>query len=87
MTHNPDRSIPWRKATPDQIMGDGDEILAALRHYTTGKWTYDILVVRCDEDSFDLEWLNNDTADLNWNDLEYWCYLKDIPAPEESDAT
>ncbi len=72
----------WIKAKPGQIMGDGDEILVTGIHPRTRNRWYEIVTVACDEDHFELVDSRGENTDLDWGELDFWCYTKNIPAPE-----
>ena len=76
--------LPWRKAIPGQIMGDGDEILAAIRDIDTGNIGYEILAVECDEHYLELVSPDGDLSDYSWSDIAYWIYTREIPGPEDN---
>lgn len=70
----------WRKATPDQTLGDGDQLLVTGKNDNGRRWI-DLIDVNCGEDYFEL-CQNGESADLLWSDIEYWCYADEIPEPE-----
>ena len=73
--------FPWHKAAPGQIFENGDELLVA-RRTVVETWFYDIVMVRCDVDRFELLPINDGLSYVDWCDVQYWCHTKDIPAPE-----
>ena len=80
--------VPWKKATPGQIMGDGDEILLTGSHPTTGTRWYAVVTVRCDEDSFELvQYGDDEPSEISWGDIDYWCYTNTLgPAAERREG-
>jgi hypothetical protein len=78
------KSVPWKKATPHQIMGDGDSIL--VTGMGNGVRWYDVVIVRCDEDFFELVEHDDEPSDLSWSDIDYWCYTKSLGPKEAAEA-
>ena len=75
--------VPWKKAKPGQIMGDGDEIIVTGSNPNTETRWYAIVTVLCDEDSFELVGTDEEPSDISWGDIDYWCYTNKLgPAAE-----
>jgi hypothetical protein len=75
--------LPWRKATPSQVFGDGDRLLVSGVNPHNGKRWYDSVNVECDEGYFDLAYDNGESSDLIWSDIDYWLYASEIPPPRK----
>jgi hypothetical protein len=75
--------LKWKKAVSNQPLWDGDVLLVTGTNPKNGKRWYDVVTVECDENLFNLRNGVGEDAEIDWSEIDYWCYDSSIPKPED----
>jgi hypothetical protein len=74
----------WRKAEPNQVFYDGDQLLVAVpvncRHGGKPYWEYSVVTVSCDSEHFSMDTHDNGWG-WEWSDVEWWMPLSSYKLP------